>query len=82
MINLSSLAKAYIFSIIVVGLGLIGWAVTKSDWANAGLYLLAALGGVGRALKVEGTNTRTNYSIAWFVYGFALIAYGRQPRCS
>ena len=31
---------------------------------------------MAQTLKVEGPNDKTNYSIAWFVYGFAFIAYG------
>jgi len=37
---------------------------------------LAVLGAVAQTLKVEGPNEKTNYSIAWFVYGFAFIAFG------
>jgi hypothetical protein len=40
------------------------------------LYLLAVLGAVAQTLKVEGPNAKTNYSIAWFVYGFTFISYG------
>lgn len=76
MKNLSSAAKVYIISTILIGLGLIVWMVVELDWANAGLYLLAALGAVAQTLKVEGPNDKTNYSIAWFVYGLAFIAYG------
>jgi hypothetical protein len=46
------------------------------DWANPGLYMLAILGAVAQTLKVEGPNAKTNYSIAWFIYGFAFISYG------
>lgn len=76
MKNLSSAAKVYIISTILIGLGLIVWMVVELDWGNAGLYLLAALGAVAQTLKVEGPNDKTNYSIAWFVYGLAFIAYG------
>jgi hypothetical protein len=76
MKNLSSTAKVYILGIILIGFGLILWTATKLDWANPGLYLLAVLGAVAQTLKVEGPNNRTNYSIAWFVYGFAFIACG------
>ena len=76
MKNLSFTAKIYIISTIVVGLGLIAWTVLQLDWANPGLYLLAALGAVAQTLKVQGPNARTNYSIAWLVYGLAFIAYG------
>ena len=73
MKNLSTIAKTYILGVILIGLALIGWSVTELDWTNPGLYLLAALGAVAQTLKVEGPNNRTNYSIAWFVYGIAFL---------
>ena len=78
MTNLSATAKVYILSTLLIGLGLIASTVVELDWANPGLYLLAALGAVAQTLKVEGPNAKTNYSIAWFVYGFAFIAHGPQ----
>jgi hypothetical protein len=74
MKNLSTAAKVYILGTILIGLGLIAWMVPNLEWANPGLYVLAVLGAVAQTLKVEGPNARTNYSIAWFVYGFAFIA--------
>lgn len=76
MKNLSAIAKVYILGSILIGLGLIAWKLLELDWTNPGLYLLAALGAVAQTLKVEGPNAKTNYSIAWFVYGFAFIALG------
>ena len=76
MKNLSSIAKVYILGTILIGLGLIIWKLMELDWANPGLYLLAVLGAAAQTLKVEGPNAKTNYSIAWFVYGFAFIAFG------
>ncbi|MGZ9221227.1 MAG: hypothetical protein ACXW4Q_03900 [Anaerolineales bacterium] len=76
MKNLSSTAKVYISSTILIGLVLTVRTLVELDWANPGLYLLAVLGAVAQTLKVEGPNDRTNYSIAWFVYGFAFIAFG------
>jgi hypothetical protein len=76
MINLSTSAKVYILGTILIGLGLVGWMVVSLSWMDWGLYVLAALGAVAQTLKVEGPNDKTNYSIAWFVYGFAFIAYG------
>jgi hypothetical protein len=69
----------YILSTILTGLGLIAWKLAELDWTNPLLYLLAALGAAAQTLKVEGPNARTNYSIAWFVYGFAFIALGPAP---
>jgi hypothetical protein len=74
--NLSAQAKVYILGTILAGLGLLAWTAGELDWTNPGLYLLAALGAVAQTLKVEGPNDKTNYSIAWFVYGFAFIALG------
>jgi hypothetical protein len=79
MKNLSATAKVYITSTILIGFGLIAWMLVKLDWTNAGLYLLAALGAVAQTLKVEGPDDKTNYNIAWFVYGFTLIALGPVP---
>ena len=76
MENLSRSTKAYITGAILIGLVLIAWMVVELEWANLGLYLLAALGAAGQTLKCEGPNERTNYSIAWFVYGFTFIALG------
>lgn len=76
MKKLSATAKAYILGIILIGLGLTGWIVNELDWANPGLYLLAVLGAAAQTLKVEGPDDKTNYSIAWFVYGFAFVLLG------
>jgi len=76
MKDLSSTAKLYVLGIILIGFGLTVWITMNLDWSNTWLYLLAALGAVAQTLKVEGSTDRTNYSIAWFVYGFAFIAFG------
>ena len=76
MKNLSSAAKVYILSTIIAGLALIIWVSKDVEWANLWLYVLAALGAAAQTYKVEGPNDRTNYNIAWFVYGFTFIALG------
>lgn len=76
MKKLSATAKAYILGIILIGLELTGWIVNELDWANPGLYLLAVFGAAAQTLKVEGPDDKTNYSIAWFVYGFAFVLLG------
>ena len=76
MKNLSAQAKVYILTIITIGLGVIVLRLLDLDWANTGLYLLAVLGAMAQTLKLEGPTERTNYNIAWFVYGFAFIAIG------
>lgn len=76
MQNLSSLAKVYILGTILIGCALLVWMATNLDLANLGLYMLASLGAVAQTLKLEGPDDRTNYSIAWFVYGFSFVALG------
>lgn len=76
MKNLSLSARTYILSTILIGFGLMVWMATKLDWANTGLYLLSAVGAAAQTLKVEGPNDKTNYSIAWFVYGFTFLLFG------
>ena len=79
MKNLSAQAKVYIFGTILSGIGLIVWMLMNLDWTNPGLYLLTILGAVAQTLKVEGPNDKTNYNIAWFVYGFAFITLSPVP---
>lgn len=79
MKHLSSAAKVYVLSTILIGLGLIAWTLAILDWSNTGPYLLAALGAIAQTLKVEGPDDKTNYNIAWFVYGFTLIVFGPAP---
>ncbi len=76
MKNLSSAAKAYILGTILMGLGLTVWLWLDFAWTNLGLYILAALAAGAQVIKVEGPNDKTNYNIAWFVYGFTFIALG------
>jgi hypothetical protein len=74
--NLSSAAKFYIYSTIIIGLALIVWMFRDVDWANLGLYELTALASIAQTFKVDGPNDKSNYNIAWFVYGFTFIALG------
>ena len=76
MKNFTAQTKAYILIIVAIGLGVIVWMTQNLDWMNMGLYLLAVLGAIAQTLKLEGPTERTNYNIAWFVYGFAFIAFG------
>lgn len=78
MKNLSFTTKAYILGTILIGLGLTVWTVGQLDWSSPWLYITALLGAAAQTLKVEGPNNRTNYSIAWFIYGFAFLALGLQ----
>jgi hypothetical protein len=79
MKNLSSLTRVYILGIILVGFGMMIWMTINLDWTNSGLYVFSALGAVAPILKVEGPNNKTNYSLAWFVYGFVFILFGPTP---
>lgn len=78
MKNFSTATKAYVLGIILIGFSLIAWTALDLNWTNLGVYLLAALGAVAQSLKVEGPNDKTNYSIAWFVYGFTFLAFGPE----
>ena len=78
MKNFSFSTKTYILGIILIGLVLFARTVPELDWSNPLLYVTALLGAAAQTLKVEGPNARTNYSIAWFVYGFAFLALGME----
>ena len=76
MKNITSAGKVYIISTILLAIGLAIWMMAETDWANPWLYLLAAIGAVAQTTKVEGPNDKTNYNIAWFVYGFTFVVFG------
>lgn len=76
MKNLSIVTRIYILIVILIGFFLAAWGALAMDWGSPALYLLAALGAVAQTLKVEGPTNRTNYSIAWFLYGFTFIVLG------
>jgi hypothetical protein len=74
--NLSISARFFIFIVILTGLALGVWQLSNLDLGNLGLYLLAILAAGAQILKVEGPNDKTNYNIAWFVYGFTFLTLG------
>ena len=76
MKKISSAAKVYIISTILVGLALVVWAFGQVEWKSWSVYVLAVVAAVAQTLKVEGPNDKTNYNIALFVYGFTFIALG------
>jgi hypothetical protein len=78
MSKFSTLTKVYILSTITIGLALAFLYLPGLDWGNIGLYLLAALAALGQVFKVEGQTDRSNYNIAWFIYGFTFISLGVQ----
>ena len=79
MNRLPAPTRFFILITILTGLGLIAWALLSIEKLSFGLTLLALLGAVAQTLKVEGPNNRTNYNIAWFVYGFTFITSGPAP---
>ncbi len=76
MKNLSFAAKSYIFGTLIIGFILTVWSWLDLEWTHLGMYLLAVLAAGAQVIKVEGPNDKTNYNIAWFVYGFTFIALG------
>jgi hypothetical protein len=76
MKNLSATAQLYILGTIVAGCALMAWAVLHLDWSNPGVYVLAVLGATAQTFKQQGPNARTNYSLAWFIYGLAFVTSG------
>ncbi|MCK6585924.1 MAG: hypothetical protein L6Q49_22690, partial [Anaerolineales bacterium] len=73
---MSIVTRIYILIVILIGFFLAAWGALAMDWGSPALYLLAALGAVAQTLKIEGPTNRTNYSIAWFLYGFTFIVLG------
>jgi diguanylate cyclase (GGDEF)-like protein len=76
MRNLPIKAYLYITSMILVGSALTLWHLSRLDWGNKGLLLLAGLAATSQILKVEGTTERSSYNLSWLLYGFTFLLFG------
>jgi hypothetical protein len=76
--NLSTSTKLYIFGIIGFGSVTLSLQLRALALDNLILLGLAALAAVTQIFKVEGPTEKSNYNIAWLLYGFTLVHLGVQ----
>ncbi len=77
MKDLSSLAKTYILTSIVAGIGILAWEATllpeEIVWE---MFVLAAIASAALILKVQGATETSHYNISFLVFGFSFIFLG------
>ena len=76
MKDLSNKAKVFILGSISFGALFTVYNLTKIDYQDFGLLILAVLASVAQVLKVEGSTHKSSYNNSWLVYGFTLILMG------
>jgi hypothetical protein len=78
MKELSTGSKTYIFATLGAGGLILFNQISQVRWAQAGLLALAFLAALAQTFKVAGPTERSNYNIAWLLYGFTLVRIGVQ----
>ena len=76
MKELSTVSKTYIFATIGTGGFVLITQFNQFVFGQVGLLVLAALAAAAQVFKVNGPTDRSNYNIAWLLYGFTLINLG------
>jgi hypothetical protein len=78
MNDLSTGSKTYIFATIGGGGIVLITQINQVRGAQVGLLVLALLASLAQTFKVNGPTDRSNYNLAWLVYGFTLVSLGVQ----
>jgi hypothetical protein len=78
MKDLSTGSKTYIFGTVGAGGIVLITQLAQIRWAQGGLLALAVLAALAQTFKVNGPTDRSNYNLAWLVYGFTLVSLGIQ----
>ncbi len=78
MRDLSTASKTYIFATIGTGGLIIITQFNQLVFGQIGLWALAVMAAATQVFKVDGPTNRSNYNIAWLLYGFALVSLGLQ----
>jgi hypothetical protein len=76
MTRFSTGSKLYIFGILGLGGMTLSFQLQAVGLGNPTLLVLAALAGFAQVFKVEGPTKKSNYNLAWLVYGFTLFHLG------
>jgi diguanylate cyclase (GGDEF)-like protein/putative nucleotidyltransferase with HDIG domain len=77
MKDFSPITKIYLFSVMFLGLLLLGWNtqyLQQKDWLE--LFILVILGSTAMIIKVKGATERWHFSLNFLVYGFCMVGLG------
>ncbi len=78
MRDLSTESKTYIFATLGTGGIVLVNQLSQLRWDQLGLLALALLAALAQTFKVHGPTQRSNYNVAWLLYGFTLFTLGLQ----
>jgi hypothetical protein len=78
MRDLSPETKTYLFATLVTGGFVLAHQLSRLQWDQVWLLVLALLAAAAQTFKVHGPTQRSNYNIAWLLYGFTLVSLGLQ----
>ena len=78
MRNLSTESKTFIFATLGTGGFVLVHQLSRLHWDQLGLLALALLAAAAQTFKVYGPTPRSNYNVAWLLYGFTLFSLGLQ----
>ncbi len=78
MRDLSNESKTYIFATLGTGGFVLVHQLSQLQWGQIGLLALALLAAGAHTFKVHGPTPRSNYNVAWLLYGFTLFTLGLQ----
>jgi hypothetical protein len=76
MADFSRGTKLYLFGTMFSGGLHFVLKLNGISWGHLGLLALACLAAIAQVFKVSGPTERSNYNLAWFLYGFALVSMG------
>lgn len=76
MRDLSTESRTYIFATLGIGGFALVNQLSQLQWNQLGLLALALLAALAQTFKVHGPTQRSNYNIAWLLYGFTLVSLG------
>jgi hypothetical protein len=74
--SLSTTSKTYIFATLGTGGFVLAHQLSQLQWDQVWLLLLALLAAAAQTFKVHGPTQRSNYNIAWLLYGFTFVSLG------
>ncbi len=78
MKELSAPTRMYIFTTLGAGSVIMISQLGQIRWDQLGLLVLSFLAAMAQTYKVNGPTDRSNYNIAWLLYGFTFVALGVQ----
>jgi hypothetical protein len=76
--ELSPGSNTYIFATLGTGGFVLAHQLSQLRGDQVWLFVLAFLAALAQTFKIHGPTQRSNYNLAWLLYGFTLVSLGLQ----